>query len=123
MLRRALMDKQGELDSEGFRLRGHEVSRLEGLTDGVFALALTLLILSAEVPKTFSEMQESIKGLPAFAICFAAIMWFWGEHYKISRRYGLVDKTSMVLTSLLLFVVLFYVYPLKFLFSLVIAGM
>jgi hypothetical protein len=49
-------------------------------------------------------------------------MWFWGEHYRISRRYGQVDKTSIVLTSLLLFVVLFFVYPLKFLFSLVMAG-
>ncbi len=122
MLRRALMEKQGDVDSEGFRLRGTEVTRLEGLADGIFALALALLILSAEVPKTFGELLESIKGLPVFAICFATIMWFWSEHYKISRRYGLVDKTSMVLTSLFLFVVLFYVYPLKFVFTLFIGG-
>lgn len=121
MIRRALMGDQPDVDSDGFRLRGRDVTRLEGLADGVFALALTLLILSAEVPKTFGELQETIKGLPVFAICFAAIMWCWAEHYKLSRRYGLCDKTMVVLNSFLLFVVLFYVYPLKFLFSLVVS--
>ena len=111
-----------EFDSEGFRIRGTEVSRLEGLADGVFALALTLLILSAEVPKTFDELRESVKGLPVFAICFATIMWYWAEHHKLSRRYGLTDRTMIVLNSFLLFVVLFYVYPLKFLFTLAISG-
>ena len=43
MLRRALLNARPEVDSSGFRLRGTEVSRLEGLTDGVFALAMTLL--------------------------------------------------------------------------------
>jgi uncharacterized membrane protein len=124
MLRRALMERQGEVDSEGFRLRGTEVTRLEGLADGVFALAVTLLILSSEVPQTFAELREAIKNLPAFAICFALLMWYWGEHFIICRRYGQTsDKTGIFLTSLLLFVVLFYVYPLKFLFTIVVGAM
>jgi uncharacterized membrane protein len=123
MIRRALLENQPDVDSDGFRLRGREVTRLEGLADGVFALALTLLILSAEVPRTFGELQESIKGLPAFAVCFATIMWSWAEHYKLSRRYGFTDRTMVVLNSFLLFVILFYVYPLKFLFSLVVSSL
>ncbi len=51
-----------------FRWRGGDVSRIEGLTDGVLALAMTLLIVSLEVPKDFGAMVESFKQLPAFAV-------------------------------------------------------
>jgi hypothetical protein len=105
-----------------FRLRGREVSRVEALTDGVFALAMTLLIVSVEVPATFAELVAIFPGLPAFAACFAIMMWFWVTHHRFFRRYGLNDGTMMFLNSVLLFVVLIYVYPLKFLFSLFIAA-
>ena len=60
--------------------RSHEVTRIEAFSDAVFAFAITLLIVSLEVPKSFEELME-------------------GMH------------------SFLLFTVLFFVYPLKFLFS------
>jgi hypothetical protein len=41
----------------------------------------------------------------------------WFDHYLFFRRYGLQDTFTMHLSSVLLFVVLFYVYPLKFLFT------
>jgi hypothetical protein len=44
-------------------------------------------------------------------------VWIWYEHNVFFRRYGLQDGTSIVLNSMLLFVVLFYVYPLKFMFD------
>jgi uncharacterized membrane protein len=110
----------GEVDSAGFRLRGTDVSRLEGLSDGVFALAMTLLIVSVEVPKSFDALKGVVVALPAFAACFAVLMWFWSMHYVFCRRYGLQDSTTIVLNSCLLFVVLFYVYPLKFLFTLLV---
>jgi hypothetical protein len=37
-----------------FRWRSHEISRIEGLSDAVFAFAVTLLVVSLEVPKTFA---------------------------------------------------------------------
>jgi len=42
----------------------------------------------------------------------------WWEHHRFFRRTGLQDWQTLVLNGLLMFLVLFYVYPLKFLFSL-----
>ena len=100
-----------------FRWRGHEISRIEGLSDGVFAFAITLLVVSLEVPKTFGELYQTMRGFGAFAICFALLFIVWFNQYKFFRRYALQDVMTIVLNGALLFVVLFYVYPLKFLFT------
>jgi uncharacterized membrane protein len=101
-----------------FRWRGGEISRLEGFTDAVFAFAVTLLVVSLEVPKTYGELIDSMKGFAAFSICFIALVQIWRQHYLYSRRYGLQTTYVVALNSILLFVVLFFVYPLKFLVSL-----
>jgi uncharacterized membrane protein len=103
-----------------FRWRGHEISRIEGLSDAVFAFAITLLVVSLEVPKTFNELAETMHGFGAFAICFVLLFIVWYTQYKFFRRYGLQDTITVVLNAALLFVVLFYVYPLKFLFTAVV---
>ena len=105
-----------------FRWRGGEITRLEAFTDAVFAFAVTLLVVSLEVPKNFSELASTMKGFVAFGICFAILIQVWYQHYVFSRRYGLQTFYAMFLNSVLLFVVLFYVYPLKFLFSLVVGA-
>ena len=104
----------------GFRLRGHQVTRIEALSDVVFGFALTLLGVSAEVPKTFDQLLEIMREFPAFAICFAILISLWHDHYRFFRRYGLQDSPTIFLNSLLLFIVILYVYPLKFLFSLLV---
>src|SRR5690349_2560577 len=103
---------------DGFRMRGSEVTRLESFADAVFGFALTLLVVSLEVPKTFADLINTMRGFPAFAVCFLMLATIWNTHYKFSRRYGLHDATTRFLTCVLLFIVLFYVYPLKFLFTL-----
>jgi len=103
--------------AEPDRDRGHGVSRIEGFSDAVFGFALTLLVVSLEVPSSFAELSATMEGFLAFAICFAMIVWVWREHYLFFRRFGLDDSRTIFLNALLLFVVLFYVYPLKFLFS------
>jgi len=101
----------------GFRLRGTGISRLEVFSDVIFGLALTLLVVSLQVPKNFGELRVSVRGFVPFAICFGLFSLLWHAHYQFFRRYALQDRTTLALNSVLLFVVLFYVYPLKFLFG------
>jgi uncharacterized membrane protein len=103
-------------DKYGFRLRGNHMSRIDAFSDVVFGFALTLLVVSLEVPKTFNELQSALGGFFPFAICFAILITIWIKHYDFFRRYGLEDSTIITLNALLLFLVLFFVYPLKFLF-------
>ncbi len=100
-----------------------EVSRIEGFSDAVFAFAVTLLVVSLEVPHTFNELAAAMRQFFAFAICFALLFQVWWRHFNFFRRYGLEDAPTIVLTGILLFVVLFYVYPLKFVFTMVINQM
>lgn len=116
MLRENLARKT-EAHDRGFRWRSHEICRLEGLSDAVFAFAVTLLIVSLEVPRTFAELSETMHGFLPFAISFAMLFQIWYAQFLWFRRYGLQDALTTTLNAVLLFVVLFYVYPLKFLFT------
>jgi uncharacterized membrane protein len=108
------------LAEKNFRWRGHEISRIEGFSDAVFGFAVTLLVVSLEVPKTFTELKEVMQGFPAFGICFSLLLLVWRTHVHFFRRYGLQTAWASALNAILLFLVLFYVYPLKFLFTLVV---
>lgn len=116
MIREKMIEKHIGRSGQ-FRWRGHEISRIEGLSDAVFAFAITLLVVSLEVPKTFNELAETMHGFGAFLISFLLLFAVWFNQYKFFRRYGLQDTATVVLNAALLFVVLFYVYPLKFLFT------
>ena len=116
MIRDKLIEKQiGK--STSFRWRSEETSRIEGLSDAVFGFAITLLVVSLEVPKTFNELAHAMSGFGAFAISFGLLFLVWYNQHKFFRRYGLQDTMTIILNAILLFVVLFYVYPLKFLFT------
>ena len=115
MFRKTVADK---LEGDNFRFRGHEVRRIEAFSDAVFAFAVTLLIVSLEVPKNFEELMVIVRGFFAFGVSFLLLMMIWYEQNIFFRRYGLDDLWTIVLNCMLIFVVLFYVYPLKFLFTL-----
>ena len=98
--------------------RGTEVTRMEAFVDAAFAFAVTLLVISVDsVPSSIPEFVVALKGIPAFAGSFALIAMFWWAHAVWSRRYGLQDGISVLLSLLLVFLVLVYVYPLRMLFS------
>jgi uncharacterized membrane protein len=95
--------------------RPNEVTRLEGFSDAVFGFALTLLVVRLETPENSTESSQLVRGSMPFALMFAMVCYIWWEHNKFFRRYGLQDAWVAFLNSVLLFVVLFYVYPLKYL--------
>ena len=119
MLRNKLIDNNFGAEKY-FRWRGGDVSRLEGFSDSVFAFAVTLLVVSLEVPKTFDALLNIVRGFISFGICFTLLIVIWYKHYLFFRRYGLNSRFILVLNSILLFVMIFYIYPLKFLFTLLI---
>jgi uncharacterized membrane protein len=101
--------------------RRYEITRLEAFSDAVFAFALTLLVVSLEAPRTYAELMQLVRGFLPFAACFALLIYIWYEHSAFFSKYGLHDRTTTILNAVLLFVVLFYVYPLKYLFTLTFA--
>jgi uncharacterized membrane protein len=111
--------KRGLLPERFFRWRAGEITRLEAFCDVVFGFALTLLVVSLEVPRTYGELMAVMRGFLPFAVCFAQLVMIWRAHYVFSRRYGREDPYTVLLNVVLLFLVLFYVYPLKFVFTLV----
>ncbi|MEO7086669.1 MAG: TMEM175 family protein, partial [Gemmatimonadaceae bacterium] len=97
-----------------FRIRGKDISRVEGLSDAVFGFAITLLVISLEVPKSADEVLHAMRGLLPFAVTFGILFGVWRTQFTFFRRYGLEDNTTVLLTAVLLFVILFFIYPLKF---------
>ncbi len=117
-----MSDQHPHFDQDGFALRGLAFSRLDAFSDVVFGFALTLLVVSLEVPHTFAELHATLRGFFPFAVSFTLLMVIWHGHYKFFRRFGLHDLPTIVINAVLLFVILFYVYPLKFLFTFVLLG-
>lgn len=94
--------------------RRHDISRLEGFSDAVFGFGLAVLAVSAQPPTSYSQLMDQMLGGVSFAFCFALFAWIWAEHNSFFRRYGLQDGYTTFLNSVLLFLVLLYMYPLKF---------
>jgi len=109
MIREKLME--GDLGRTlDFRWRGHEVSRIEGLSDAVFAFAITLLVVSLEVPKTFDELAETMHGFGAFLISFTLLfrlvrsiqvfpqIWLAGHYNRRAQCRAVVRSTVLCLS-------------------------
>ena len=117
MLRDKLIERHSARARHEFRWRSREISRLEGLSDAIFGFAVTLLIVALEVPRTSRELLETMQGFASFALTFSILYLLWYRQFMFFRRYGLEDRTTAILNGALLFVVLFFVFPLKFIFG------
>ena len=99
---------------QGFRHRGEQVTRLETFVDAAFAFSLTLLVIFFnDLPDTVAELRDALRRVPTFAACFVLLTLFWMAHNRWSRRFGLDDGRSTVLSLALVLVVLVFVYPLR----------
>lgn len=102
-------------------VRGKQVrtTRLESLTDAVFGFSIALLMVSIEVPSDFQGLIDAMRGFAGFALSFTMLILVWVYHYRFFKDFKLEDGTTILLNSVLLFVVLFYVFPLKYMFSVI----
>ncbi|MEO8233714.1 MAG: TMEM175 family protein [Ignavibacteriota bacterium] len=98
-----------------FTIRCTNPTRLENFSDAVFAFSITLLMVSLEVPRTFSQILGLTDELIAFAITIIPLFIIWNQHRTFFRRYGIDDSTILKWNTALLFIVLIFIFPLKFL--------
>lgn len=102
----------------GFRLRGVDPKRLETFIDAAFAFAITLLVIvTGEVPQNMGVLLSAFRNVPAFVFSVLVLGIFWRGHWLWSRRYGLEDGVSILISWGLIMTILIYVYPLRALFS------
>jgi uncharacterized membrane protein len=116
--REGSMERDDQRLRDGFRHRGRDITRLEVFVDAAFAFAVTLLVISIDtIPDSIDALVQVLKGVPAFGVSLAMIALFWSAHARWSRRFGLDDGSTTVLSIALVFLVLVYVYPLKMMFA------
>jgi len=100
-----------------FRWRGENVTRIENLSDIVFALALGMLISAAAPPQNMIDLKGFLFSIIPVTAAFAVLVGIWNTHFTFFRRYGLADGRIIFLNGILLFVVLYLAYPLRFAFD------
>jgi uncharacterized membrane protein len=83
-----------------------EFSRVVAFSDGVFAIAITLLVLALEVPADAAELGSGLEDqageLSAYAISFAVVGKFWLSHHRFYSSVEGFDGTLMALNLLYL---------------------
>ena len=91
-------------------------SRLEAFSDGVFAIAITLLVLDIRVPPSeFGNLWHGIghawPDYLAYATSFVTIGGFWLVHHGILRRLLYANARVMQVNILVLMAVAFLPFP------------
>ncbi len=91
-----------------------ETARLETFSDGIFAIAATLLILDVRPEGDGSLTSQLLHAWPSYlgyAISFLTIGIMWVNHRAIFRQIDKVDRTFLTLNVLALMVIAFIPYP------------
>jgi TMEM175 potassium channel family protein len=93
------------------------VARVEAFSDGVFAIAITLLILEIRVPADIPAggLWAALTGLwssyAAYALSFLIIGIMWANHHNIFRYIGRANHAFVMLNVALMFWVAFLPFP------------
>jgi TMEM175 potassium channel family protein len=95
-----------------------ETGRIEAFSDGVFAIAITLLILEVGKPDPKVDAERLIHELiglwpqfVAYTVSFVTILIMWVNHHALFRLIRRTDRLFMVLNGLLLMMITFINYP------------
>src|SRR6266480_5514205 len=103
---------------KGFRLRGMEMTRLETFIDAAFAFAISMLVIAAQqIPDNIQTLLAAFKNVPTFVCSIAVLGIYWRGHWLWSRRYGLEDSVSILISWGLIVTILIFIYPLKAIFG------
>lgn len=94
----------------------NESGRVEAFSDGVFAIAITLLILEIKVPEGAGEHLWTALGAQwpsyaAYVVSFLVIGIMWANHHTVFGYVARVDRTLLFLNLLLLLVVAALPWP------------
>ena len=102
----------------GFRLRGMEMTRLETFIDATFAFAISMLVIAAQqIPDNIQALLAAFKNVPTFVCSIAVLGIYWRGHWLWSRRYGLEDGASILISWTMIVTILIFIYPLKAIFG------
>ncbi len=99
--------------------RGESTTRLDNLTDAVFGIAITLLIFNISDVTTLEALLEFAKSFPALLLGIVFLLIIWDEHVSFSKVYSTQNQMVKILNVFFIALVIFYVYPLKFLLNLI----
>jgi uncharacterized membrane protein len=94
-----------------------ETGRVEAFSDGVFAIAITLLILAVGIEQALAEGdlgQQLVDLWPAYlayAASFLTIGIMWVNHHAVFRQFARVDRPLLLLNILLLMLIAFVPFP------------
>lgn len=96
------------------RDRGFSTRRLEAFSDGVFAIAITLLVLEIAVREAGTPLEQVLGAWPAYVayvVSFLTIGAAWISHTAITEELDHVDSIFLRLNVLLLLAVAFIPFP------------
>jgi uncharacterized membrane protein len=89
-------------------------NRLEAFSDGVFAIAITLLVLELNVPAgdhLWEQLKDEWPSFAAFFVSFWVIGIIWVNHHGVLDHLARADRGVLYLNLLLLFTVVFIPFP------------
>jgi uncharacterized membrane protein len=90
-------------------------SRVEAFSDGVFAIAITLLVLTIAEPSSYKDLAHQLgsrwPSLAAFVVSFAVIGIMWLNHHSLFANFERIDRGLFYLNMLLLLTITFLPYP------------
>ncbi|MFL6021392.1 MAG: TMEM175 family protein [Gaiellaceae bacterium] len=94
-----------------------ETGRVEAFSDGVFAIAITLLILAVGVEQAIAEgsLEQQLLDLwpayIAYGVSFLTVGIMWVNHHQVFRHFARVDRPLLLLNILLLMCISFTPFP------------